>query len=64
MLAYSITPLVSVGLGCGTVMNADGAALAAAQILGLSDHRIWSRLRAQQLNTWISLRQADEALNN
>ncbi|XP_023244282.1 multifunctional protein ADE2-like [Centruroides sculpturatus] len=50
------------GLGCPTILNPDGAALCAAQILGLRDHVIWSRLRAQKLNTWIGLKQADQKM--
>jgi phosphoribosylaminoimidazole carboxylase/phosphoribosylaminoimidazole-succinocarboxamide synthase len=48
------------GLGCSTVMSPDAAGLAAAQILGLSDHVIWSKVRAKQLNTWIGLKVADK----
>jgi len=47
------------GLGCTTVTSPDGAGLAAAQILGLSDHLVWSSLRAKQLNTWVGLKEAD-----
>jgi len=48
------------GLGCSTVLSPDGAGLQAAQILALTDHVIWARLRARQLNTWISLKEADK----
>ncbi|KAL4230339.1 hypothetical protein ACF0H5_010722 [Mactra antiquata] len=48
------------GLGCTTVTSPDGAALAAAQILGLQDHVIWAKLRTKQLNTWIGLKVADQ----
>ncbi|XP_060607078.1 multifunctional protein ADE2-like [Ruditapes philippinarum] len=48
------------GLGCTTVTSPDAAALAAAQILGLHDHVIWSKLRSKQLNTWIGLKEADK----
>jgi phosphoribosylaminoimidazole carboxylase/phosphoribosylaminoimidazole-succinocarboxamide synthase len=48
------------GLGCTTVISPDAAALAAAQILGLHDHMVWSKLRAKQLNTWVGLKQADK----
>lgn len=48
-----------VGLGCTTVLSPESAALAAAQILALTDHVIWSRLKAQQLNRWIDLKKAD-----
>jgi len=49
------------GLGCSTVISPEAAALQAAQILGLNDHMIWSRLRARQLNTAISLMKADRS---
>lgn len=48
------------GLGCPTLLNPDGAAICAAQILGLHDHVIWSRLRAHKLNTWVGLKHADK----
>lgn len=47
------------GLGCTTVLSPESAALAAAHILALTDHVIWSRLKAQQLNRWIDLKKAD-----
>jgi len=47
------------GLGCTTVLFPEAAALAAAQILGLKDHVIWSTLRCEQMNTWIGLKKAD-----
>ncbi|XP_048832347.1 multifunctional protein ADE2 isoform X2 [Brienomyrus brachyistius] len=50
------------GLGCTTVLSPDAAAQSAAQILGLSDHLVWAKLRAVMLNTWISLKQADKKL--
>jgi len=52
------------GLGCTTVLSPEGAALAAAQILALTDHVVWSRLKAQQLNTWINLKNADKEIVN
>lgn len=51
------------GLGCTTILFPDGAAMAAAQILGLTDHVIWSRIRAKQLNVWISLKDADKQIS-
>lgn len=51
---------IYLGLGCTTVLSPEGAALAAAQILALTDHVIWSRLKAQQLNRWIDLKHADK----
>lgn len=50
------------GLGCGLVMSPEAAALNAAQILGLNDHVIWSRLRVKQYNTWLGLKEADRRL--
>ncbi|XP_018588670.1 bifunctional phosphoribosylaminoimidazole carboxylase/phosphoribosylaminoimidazole succinocarboxamide synthetase isoform X2 [Scleropages formosus] len=50
------------GLGCTTVLSPDAAAQSAAQILGLSDHLVWAKLRAAMLNTWISLKQTDRKL--
>ncbi|XP_059139797.1 multifunctional protein ADE2-like [Physella acuta] len=50
------------GLGCTTVTDPEAAALAAAQILALTDHMIWSKLRARQLNTWVALVEADKKL--
>ncbi|KAI4892529.1 hypothetical protein NFI96_024697 [Prochilodus magdalenae] len=50
------------GLGCSTVLSPDAAAQHAAQILGLTDHLVWVKLRASMLNTWISLKQADKKL--
>ncbi|KAK3099600.1 hypothetical protein FSP39_006889 [Pinctada imbricata] len=47
------------GLGCSTVMYPEAAGQCAAQILSLSDHIIWSKIRAKQLNTWIGLKTAD-----
>ncbi|GIY69563.1 multifunctional protein ADE2 [Caerostris extrusa] len=52
------------GIGCTTVLYPSGAALAAAQILGLTDHVIWSSLRAKQLNTWVDLRHADKKMSS
>ncbi|KAJ8028585.1 Multifunctional protein ADE2 [Holothuria leucospilota] len=50
------------GLGCATVMSPEAAALNAAQILGMYDHVIWSRLRAKQFNTLRGLKEADKKL--
>jgi len=50
------------GLGCTTVMYPESAGLAAAQILGLTDHVIWSRLRAKALNNILSLKAADKKI--
>jgi len=50
------------GLGCTTVMYPEAAGLAAAQILALTDHVIWSRLRAKALNNILSLKAADKKI--
>ncbi|KAG7176866.1 Multifunctional protein ADE2-like [Homarus americanus] len=47
------------GMGCGTVLYPEAAAQNAASILALSDHVIWSKIRAKQLNLWTALKQAD-----
>jgi phosphoribosylaminoimidazole carboxylase/phosphoribosylaminoimidazole-succinocarboxamide synthase len=52
------------GLGCTTVMYPEAAGLAAAQILGLTDHVIWSRLRARALNNGLSLKVSDKKLRD
>ncbi|TSN30205.1 Multifunctional protein ADE2 [Bagarius yarrelli] len=50
------------GLGCSTILSPDAAGQHAAQILGLTDHLVWAKLRASMLNTWITLKQADKKL--
>lgn len=52
------------GLGCSTVMYPEAAALQAAQIHGLSNYIIWSKLRVKQLNNFVSLKTADKRLYN
>ncbi|XP_075227793.1 PAICS bifunctional enzyme isoform X2 [Lycorma delicatula] len=50
------------GLGCTTVIHPSAAAIAAAQILALSDHLIWSRLRTLAFNNYVSLKRADKII--
>lgn len=50
------------GLGCSTILSPEAAAQFAAQIFGLTDHLVWSRLRASMLNTWVALKLADQKL--
>jgi len=50
------------GLGCATHIDPEGAALSAAQILGMTDHNIWCRLRGQRLTTACKLMQDDKTL--
>uniref|UniRef100_A0A4W3IU32 PurE domain-containing protein n=1 Tax=Callorhinchus milii TaxID=7868 RepID=A0A4W3IU32_CALMI len=49
------------GLGCSTVLFPEAAALFAAQIFAQSNHLVWAKLRANMLNTWVSLKKADKA---
>lgn len=48
------------GLGCATVLYPEAAALNAAQILGLGNFLIWSKLRVKQLNNYAGLIYADK----
>lgn len=48
------------GLGCPTVLYPEAAALHAAQILGLHNFMIWSKLRTKQLYNFITLKKADK----
>ncbi|XP_049620083.1 bifunctional phosphoribosylaminoimidazole carboxylase/phosphoribosylaminoimidazole succinocarboxamide synthetase [Syngnathus scovelli] len=50
------------GLGCSTILSPDAAARFAAQIFGLTNHLVWSKLRASMLNTWVALKVADKKL--
>ncbi|XP_037106360.1 multifunctional protein ADE2 isoform X2 [Syngnathus acus] len=50
------------GLGCSTILSPDAAAQFAAQIFGLTNHLVWSKLRASMLNTWVALKVADKKL--
>jgi phosphoribosylaminoimidazole carboxylase / phosphoribosylaminoimidazole-succinocarboxamide synthase len=51
------------GLGCSTVIYPETAALQAAQIIGLGDFMVWSKLRVRLLNNLNSLRFADKTFN-
>ncbi|XP_048220692.1 multifunctional protein ADE2 isoform X2 [Perognathus longimembris pacificus] len=50
------------GLGCSTILSPEGSAQFAAQIFGLNNHLVWAKLRANILNMWISLKQADKKI--
>lgn len=52
------------GLGCTTVVYPESAALAAAQIIALSDHTVWAKLRVQQVNTHNKLTLADQKIRS
>jgi len=51
------------GLGCTTVLQPETAVFQAVQIFGLNNHLLWSRMRAKQLNTCITLINEDAKLN-
>lgn len=48
------------GLGCATVLYPEAAALHSAQMLGLSNFMIWSKLRVKQLNNFVTLKKGDK----
>jgi phosphoribosylaminoimidazole carboxylase/phosphoribosylaminoimidazole-succinocarboxamide synthase len=50
------------GLGCVTVMYPEAAGLAAAQMVGLTHHVVWARLRAKALNNYLSIKASDQKL--
>lgn len=50
------------GLGCATVLYPEAAALNAAQILGLNNFLIWSKLRVKQLNNFATLIYTDKGV--
>lgn len=50
------------GLGCATVMYPESAALFAAQVLGIDNYMIWSRLRVRQLKAIVGLKEADSKM--
>lgn len=52
------------GLGCSTVVYPEAAALNAAQIIGLSNYVVWSKIRVRQLDNYVSLRNADKVVRN
>lgn len=52
------------GLACTTIIDAQGAALAAAQILGMTDHNIWCKLRGFRLNQTIKLMHDDKLITH
>jgi phosphoribosylaminoimidazole carboxylase/phosphoribosylaminoimidazole-succinocarboxamide synthase len=50
------------GLGCSTVVYPEAAALNAANIVGLSNYIVWSKLRVKQLDNYVSLAKADKQI--
>ena len=50
------------GLGCTTILDTEGAALAATQILGMENDMIWCMMRAKRLNNALKLMEADNKL--
>ncbi|ESO09736.1 hypothetical protein HELRODRAFT_186294 [Helobdella robusta] len=51
------------GLSCTTVLAPETAALNALRILALSDVTVWNKVKVDQLNNWVKLLVADEAVN-
>uniref|UniRef100_A0A1L8DXY3 Putative phosphoribosylamidoimidazole-succinocarboxamide synthase n=1 Tax=Nyssomyia neivai TaxID=330878 RepID=A0A1L8DXY3_9DIPT len=50
------------GLGCTTVIYPEAAALAAAQILGVGNYLLWSKLRVKQLTNISTLQKGDNVV--
>lgn len=50
------------GLGCGTVLYPEAAALNAASIVALNNYIIWSKLRVRQFDNFVKLLKADKNL--
>lgn len=50
------------GLGCATVLYPEAAALHAAQIVGMGDFMVWSKLRVKQLDNYVNLILADKQM--
>lgn len=50
------------GLGCVTVLYPEAAALHAAQIVGMKNFIIWSKLRVKQLDNYVNLILADKQM--
>src|SRR5699024_3586307 len=50
------------GLGCGTVVYPEAAALNAATIVGLSNYVVWCKLRVRQFDNYVTLAKADKEI--
>ncbi|OWA49996.1 Multifunctional protein ADE2 [Hypsibius exemplaris] len=50
------------GLGCTTVLSPDAAALAVANIIGLSDYRVWAQVKARLYNQKVTIVRANEKI--
>ncbi len=48
-----------VGLGCPTIIGPEAAALHVAQIFALTNHTVWAKVHAMQLNQRVALKEAD-----
>lgn len=55
---YSLN--LKLGLGCVTVREEEGAALAASRIIGLTDPLVWCKFRVNQLKRYITLIKSDQ----
>lgn len=50
------------GLGCSTIINPELAALNAAQILALTNAKLWCKLRVAQFKYWLNCKTSDMKL--
>lgn len=62
MKYYFFNKYSQLGLGCVTVREEEGAALAASRIIGLSDPLVWCKLKTQQLEKYITLIKNDQEI--
>lgn len=51
------------GIGCSTVIYPEAAAISAAHILALNDSNVWAKLKAKQLNNYVTLKKANKQMN-
>jgi len=59
---YFLNKYSQLGLGCVTVREEEGAALAASRIIGLTDPLVWCKLKTQQLEKYITLIKNDQEI--
>ena len=50
------------GLGCVSVLSPENAVQSAAQMLALTDHFLWSKLRGMRLDKYVKLIRSNEKL--
>ncbi|GAB1604029.1 multifunctional protein ADE2-like [Argonauta hians] len=47
------------GLGCSTVISSSAATIHAAQILALSNARLWAKMRVKTFKNWLTVKKGD-----